>query len=173
MLRKPLRFISSNVSKHNKTGVASSDIYSDRFIKRLMNQDFDFKTINDQMVEIPGGEIVLRDDRIKHIWAVELQPFLLAKYPVTQDLYFWITQESPGTFKGNKKPVETVSWRDAVIFCNSLSNTSRIWFACSTTCLLLAVSNSALAERVKLFWANDVRKLYLGFPVHETKFWVI
>ena len=33
-----------------------------------MNQDFDFKTINDQMVEIPRGEIVLRDDRIKHIW---------------------------------------------------------------------------------------------------------
>jgi formylglycine-generating enzyme required for sulfatase activity len=87
-----------------------------------MHQEFDIKTINDQMVEIPGGVVVLRDDRIKHSWTVELQPFLLAKYPVTQDLYFWITRESPSAIKGNIKPVETVSWRDSVLFCNLLSD---------------------------------------------------
>jgi formylglycine-generating enzyme required for sulfatase activity len=74
------------------------------------------------MVEIPGGEIILRDDRIKHTWEVKIQPFLLAKYPVTQDLYFEITQTSPSTFKGNKNPVETVSWRDAINCCNILSD---------------------------------------------------
>ncbi len=73
------------------------------------------------MVEIPGGAIALRDDRIKHQWMVEITPFLLAKYPVTQDVYFAITKASPSTFNGNKKPVETVSWKDAVIFCNLLS----------------------------------------------------
>jgi formylglycine-generating enzyme required for sulfatase activity len=74
------------------------------------------------MVEIPGGEITLRDDRIKHKWTVEIQPFLLALYPVTQDLYFETVHESPSIFKGDKRPVETVSWRDAVNFCNSLSD---------------------------------------------------
>ena len=73
------------------------------------------------MVKIPAGTIELRDDRIKHKWTVEIQPFLLAQYPVTQDLYFQVTNESPSTFKGDKKPVETVSWREAVLFCNLLS----------------------------------------------------
>ena len=81
----------------------------------------DISTINDQMVEIPGGEIELRDDRIKHQWTVEIAPFLLAKFSVTQDVYFAITKASPSTFKGDKRPIETVSWKDAVIFCNLLS----------------------------------------------------
>jgi formylglycine-generating enzyme required for sulfatase activity len=78
--------------------------------------------LNDLMVKIPGGEIELRDDRIKHCWKVEIETFLLAKFAVTQDLYFEITNESPGIFKMDKRPVEMVSWRDAVVFCNLLSD---------------------------------------------------
>jgi formylglycine-generating enzyme required for sulfatase activity len=81
----------------------------------------DLILVQNQLVEIPGGIIVLRDDRTKQKWTVELKPFHLAKFLVTQDLYLEISGESPSTFKGNKRPVETVSWRDAVIFCNLLS----------------------------------------------------
>jgi formylglycine-generating enzyme required for sulfatase activity len=73
------------------------------------------------MVEIPSGSIELRDDRTKQKWTVELASFLLAQFPVTQELYFEVTNESPSAFKGDKLPVETVSWKDAVTFCNLLS----------------------------------------------------
>lgn len=86
-----------------------------------MDQNLNLETIADQMVEIPIGEIVLRDDRVKQIWKVELQSFLMAKYPVTQALYYAIMQENPSAFKGADRPVETILWTEAVTFCNLLS----------------------------------------------------
>lgn len=81
----------------------------------------DLSRINFQMVEIPTGQIELRDDRKKHQWSVAIKQFLLARFLVTQDLYFEITNELPSSFKGDTKPVETVSWKDAITFCNLFS----------------------------------------------------
>ena len=87
----------------------------------MTNNNFDISFVNKLLVEIPGGEIELRDDRIKQKWTVKIKPFLLGKYPVTQGLYHEITNQKPSEFTGTNKPVETVSWKDAVIFCNKLS----------------------------------------------------
>lgn len=85
------------------------------------NLHIDHTTLNTLLLEIPAGTIEMRDDRIKEKWTVEIQPFLLSKVPVTQELYFAITETNPSTFEGAKLPVETVSWHDAVVFCNKLS----------------------------------------------------
>ncbi|QPH39673.1 formylglycine-generating enzyme family protein [Pedobacter endophyticus] len=77
--------------------------------------------LNIEMVEVPKGEILLRDDRIKAQWLVKIEPFLLGKWLVTQKVYQAVTGESPSSFRGDQLPVETVSWRDAVAFCNALS----------------------------------------------------
>lgn len=63
----------------------------------------------------------MRDDRTKRIWLRQLDSFFLSKFPITQDLYQAVTGESPSAFVGSKLPVETVSWSDAVSFCNALS----------------------------------------------------
>src|SRR5690554_5625476 len=77
--------------------------------------------LNELLVEIPAGGIELRDDRKKENWAVSIASFFLAKVPVTQDLYFQVMNDRPSTFAGGHRPVETVSWLDAVCFCNKLS----------------------------------------------------
>ena len=86
-----------------------------------MIQEITVSKINNQLVEIPAGKIELRDDRTKQRWSVAIDSFLLSKFLVTQELYFEITKESPSTFKGNNLPVETITWKEAVIFCNLLS----------------------------------------------------
>lgn len=72
-------------------------------------------------VRIDKGSIRLRDDRKGTNWAVELAPFRILATPVTQAHYSNAMGENPSLVTGADLPVETVSWLDAVQFCNQLS----------------------------------------------------
>ncbi|KAB2349118.1 formylglycine-generating enzyme family protein [Actinomadura rudentiformis] len=65
------------------------------------------------MIEIPAGEIVLRDEGTRTNWTVKVDAFRLAPHAVTHELY--------GTTATASTPVTEVSWLDAVRFCNQLS----------------------------------------------------
>lgn len=52
---------------------------------------------------------------------VPLEAFWLMETQVTQQLYFELTQRDPSKFKGERRPVERVSWSDGVALCNALS----------------------------------------------------
>jgi len=78
-------------------------------------------TIDTDLLPIPGGRITLRDDRIQQQWTVAIAAFRLSRVPVTQEVYHAVTGASPSAFSGPQHPVESVSWLDAVRFCNALS----------------------------------------------------
>ena len=90
------------------------------------------------MISIPGGTCKmgslkqekdsLDSERPQH--EVTVQPFFMGKYPVTQAQWRFVAQlrqvnkkldPDPSKFKGDNRPVETVSWYDAVEFCDRLS----------------------------------------------------
>jgi formylglycine-generating enzyme required for sulfatase activity len=52
---------------------------------------------------------------------VTLAAFSMGKYPVTQAQYQAVMGNNPSNFKGDNRPVEGVSWHEAMEFCDRLS----------------------------------------------------
>lgn len=52
---------------------------------------------------------------------VTVAPFYLARHEVTQKAYREVTGKNPSAFSGDELPVESVTWLEAVEFCNALS----------------------------------------------------
>ncbi|MFZ2955909.1 MAG: SUMF1/EgtB/PvdO family nonheme iron enzyme [Candidatus Ozemobacteraceae bacterium] len=81
-----------------------------------------------KLVLIPAGSFLMGskkgNDDEEPVHKVEItKPFYLGIFQVTQDQYESILGKgtNPSIFKGTNKPVEQVSWYDAVEFCNALS----------------------------------------------------
>jgi formylglycine-generating enzyme required for sulfatase activity len=88
-----------------------------------------------EMVKIPGGSFYMGslssqgndDERPQH--KVQIPEFWMGKYPVTQAQWRFVAllpqeqielKAEPAKFTGDDRPVETVSWNQAVEFCQRL-----------------------------------------------------
>jgi formylglycine-generating enzyme required for sulfatase activity len=69
----------------------------------------------------PAAETGRSGDEVQH--QVTIFSFQIGKYDVTQELYQAVMGGNPSHFKGDPSllPVEAVSWFDAIVFCNKLS----------------------------------------------------
>ncbi|MEK8015979.1 MAG: formylglycine-generating enzyme family protein [Candidatus Parabeggiatoa sp.] len=82
-----------------------------------------------EMVYIPGGHFMMgspedekgRDDNEGPQHSVTIAPFYMSKYPITQSQYQSVMGENPAKFQGQNHPVQRVSWSDAVMFSEKLS----------------------------------------------------
>ena len=71
----------------------------------------------DNMVFVRGGKYKPSfADEEKEVCNLEV-----CKYPVTQDMWMEVMEKNPSYFKGDKRPVEKVTWWSAIKFCNEMS----------------------------------------------------
>lgn len=52
---------------------------------------------------------------VHKVW---VSPFWMDRYEVTQEQYVKLVGSNPSSFRGTSRPVDTISWADAVLYCN-------------------------------------------------------
>ncbi len=77
-----------------------------------------------EMIELPGGTFRTGNEWLHR--EVSIQPFAMARTPVTRGLYRSLVKAPPKAWKSGRDelPANSVSWEDAVCFCNTLSERS-------------------------------------------------
>jgi len=129
----------SNVKSLINKWSASSHLTIDRYSQQATGfiQELNNNTQLEMML-IPGGTFIMgspskelkRMDRESPQHSVTVQPFFMGKYQITQAQWRFVAQlpqvnreleQDPSNFKGDNRPVENVSWYDAVEFCDRLS----------------------------------------------------
>jgi formylglycine-generating enzyme required for sulfatase activity len=68
----------------------------------------------------PSSEVSRRGNEMQHQVTIS-KGFYMGRYVVTQAEYQAVMGSNPSRFKGSNVPVETVSWYDAVEYCNKRS----------------------------------------------------
>jgi formylglycine-generating enzyme required for sulfatase activity len=72
----------------------------------------------DTMITVPAGRVTLTDRRTRRSWTVDVRSYEIGAFPVTRQEY---ADVAGGGVTGPRRPVETVSWWDALRYCNARS----------------------------------------------------
>ena len=109
--------------------------------RQHQNQFFDemlTESLSLRLMQIPAGSFLMgsppderdRSDSESPQHQVQVETFFLGKYPTTQAQWRFVAalsqvdrplEADPSSFKGDDRPIETVSWHDATEFCARLS----------------------------------------------------
>ena len=106
-----------------KTSATTSSTNTNR--QRILQE------LADNMVYVQGGTFTMgatdeqgsdAEDWEKPAHSVTLSSYYIGKTEVTQELWQAVMGSNPSRFKGNRKPVEQVSWNDCQIFISKLNS---------------------------------------------------
>jgi formylglycine-generating enzyme required for sulfatase activity len=91
-----------------------------------------------ELVALPGGDFMMGSDKSEYAderpaHQVRVSPFAMGKFEVTQAQWLAVMGgKNPSNFSGADRPVEQVSWDEAVRFCQRLSQLTGAQFRLPT-----------------------------------------
>ena len=95
----------------------------------------------------PESEEDRSDNEIQHKVTIS-KDFYIGKYEVTQREYKAVMGTNPSKYKGDNRPVETVSWYNAVEYCNKLSEKEGLTKAYTIDGTTVTLNNNATGYRL-------------------------
>ena len=124
-----------------------------------------------EMVEIPAGTFLMgssdevsitQDEKPQHL--VTVKKFYMSRYEITQELWQTVMESNPskpGPSRGDRFPVDSVSWNDARDFCAKLSQLTGLEFRLPSeaeweyACRAGTTTAFAFGERITKELANN------------------
>ena len=84
----------------------------------MENKEIELKNFEDEyMIKVKGGKYIPSfSNELKEVFDIEV-----CKYLTTQKMWLEVMENNPSGFKGDNRPVETVSWWEVLEYCNKLS----------------------------------------------------
>jgi formylglycine-generating enzyme required for sulfatase activity len=145
-----------------------------------------------RMMQIPAGEFLMgspdnepeREKRESPQHRVAVPSFFMAKYPVTQAQWRVVVamtqverelNPDPSRFKGDTRPVEQVSWEDAIEFCARLSKHTKRQYRLPTeaeweyACRAGTTTPFHFGETISTKLANYDGSAYADGPTGESR----
>ncbi len=101
-----------------------------RSVRADSHLGFNLQSLSAPLVFVPPGRFTMgdengEDDELPLTHVVLTHGFWLGKYEVTQDEWREVMRLSPSHYKGPRRPVEFITWKAAVEFCQRLTQLER------------------------------------------------
>lgn len=119
----PVNLLAFQIQKTTKSGIEMILVKAGNFTIGARERDIDFYNEEQKNAGSAYGPKKMENVEIPCHRINISRDFYIGKYEVTQELWLEITGYNPSqnSYKGDRKPVEYISWYDAIEFCNTLS----------------------------------------------------
>lgn len=123
-----VQYLQNNQIIESSTSTLAKNLHVGQGSNPLISLDQWKRIVSKKMVPIPGGSFEMGSKKgstaEQPLHQVQISSFYMMKCEVTQKDYEKIVGTNPSNFTGDlNRPVESVSWFDAVHFCNKWSLT--------------------------------------------------
>lgn len=140
--------VEDNTFKYKKGALK---VYA-KWIIQIDLSDFE----KENMIEIiPADNKVTLENFAHTEGPQDIFAYAMGKFEVTQELYMAVTGINPSLIKGEKLPVDSVTWYDAVYFCNELTKVTMGEEECCYSISYIEKNEEGNIIRAKVSWDQN------------------